>query len=321
MALPRGSFPTMITPFLPGGEIDWITTDRLIEWYIASGCVGIFTVCLSSEMYHLTPEERIEMAKHVQEKVAGRVCVVASGTFGGSIESQAEFCLKISAYCNAVVVLTCQLATKEESDEIWLQNAQKLLDLTSNIPLGLYECPDPYKRVLSPEVLKWAAQSKRFFFHKDTCCSSTQIKKKIEAVNIPDSPFRFYNANIATLDISCNDGGDGFSGISANFYPYIHSYMLKLIFSENYNSNDEAKKKVTKIQRFLSIAECVVAENYPGSAKLYLAAYGEKDGHMIAPTCRKAKYTWEEEQLIRIKELFHLQRDTCESLGITEIKF
>jgi len=191
MSLPRGSFPTMITPFLQNGDIDWATTDRLIEWYIASGCVGIFTVCLSSEMYHLSPSERIELTKHVQKKVAGRVCVVASGTFGGTVESQAEFCLEMSAHCNAVVVLTCQLASKEESDEVWLQNAQKLLDLTSNIPLGLYECPDPYKRVLSPDILKWAALTKRFFFHKDTCFSSVQIQKKNTSCQNPRHSISF----------------------------------------------------------------------------------------------------------------------------------
>lgn len=46
---------------------------------------------------------------------------------GGSIESQAEFCLAMSKFCDAVVVLTCQLAGKEESDEVWTQNAKKLL--------------------------------------------------------------------------------------------------------------------------------------------------------------------------------------------------
>jgi 4-hydroxy-tetrahydrodipicolinate synthase len=87
-------------------------------------------------MYHLTLSERIELAKFVQKEVAGRVCVVASGTFGGSIEEQAESCLSMSQYCDAVVVLTCQLTSKEESDDVWLDNAQKLLLLTKDIKLG-----------------------------------------------------------------------------------------------------------------------------------------------------------------------------------------
>ena len=33
-----------------------------------------------------------------------------------------------------------------QSDEVWLANAQKLLDMTGDIPLGLYETPVPKVR-------------------------------------------------------------------------------------------------------------------------------------------------------------------------------
>ena len=56
--------------------------------YISSGCVGLFACCQSSEMFYLSPDERLQLAKHVVETAAGRVAVVASGTFGGSVEDQ-----------------------------------------------------------------------------------------------------------------------------------------------------------------------------------------------------------------------------------------
>ena len=34
-----------------------------------------------------------------------------------------------------------------QSDEVWLANAQKLLDKTGDIPLGLYETPVPKVRL------------------------------------------------------------------------------------------------------------------------------------------------------------------------------
>eukprot|EP00041_Stephanoeca_diplocostata_P011191 m.182081 g.182081 ORF g.182081 m.182081 type:complete len:118 (-) comp18453_c0_seq6:1557-1910(-) len=87
--LPEGVFPTMITPFNDAdGTIDYPTLDKLIEWYIASGCTGLFAVCQSSEMYHISNDERLQLAQHVKDKAAGRVSVVASGTFGGPIEEQ-----------------------------------------------------------------------------------------------------------------------------------------------------------------------------------------------------------------------------------------
>lgn len=46
---------------------------ELIEWYIASGCTGLFAVCQSSEMYHMSNEDRLALAKHVVDQAAKRV--------------------------------------------------------------------------------------------------------------------------------------------------------------------------------------------------------------------------------------------------------
>ena len=43
----------MITPFTEAGEIDYEVLEATTEWYIASGCSGLFAVCQSSEMYTL----------------------------------------------------------------------------------------------------------------------------------------------------------------------------------------------------------------------------------------------------------------------------
>ena len=38
-------------------------------------------------------------------------------------------------------------------------NVTRLLELTGDIQLGLYECPVPFKRLLTPEELRWAADT------------------------------------------------------------------------------------------------------------------------------------------------------------------
>jgi 4-hydroxy-tetrahydrodipicolinate synthase len=72
------------------------------------------------------------------------------------------------------------------------------------------------------------------------------LREKIAAASSVPSPFRFYNANVETLLASNNMGGSGFSGISANFYPWLHARLCAPGTSES----DRAA-----IQRFLSVAE------------------------------------------------------------------
>lgn len=47
---------------------------------------------------------------------------------------------KMASVADVVVVLVCNLAAKEESDNVWIERCTKLLDLTPGVKLGLYEC-------------------------------------------------------------------------------------------------------------------------------------------------------------------------------------
>ena len=225
------------------------------------------------------------------------------------MEEQAAFINTMASEVDAVVVMTCHLAAEDEGAEVWQANAEKLLALTGDTPLGLYECPVPYKRVVTPAQLGWAARSGRFLFHKDTCCDSGEIAAKLEAVAGAGegSVFRFYNANVETLVYSNGLGGAGFSGISANFYPW----LLVRACAADCSAADRAR-----IQRFLSVAEVVVCDGYPRSAKAYLAQYGTVP---IYETCRKAAVrdiTYNEVQRLHFKHMKELMEDVCVGLDV-----
>ena len=79
----------MITPFHEDGDIDWDGLENLIEWYIAHGAQALFAVCQSSEMQHLTLEERRDLSAFTAKQVAGRVPVLASGHVADAQSEQA----------------------------------------------------------------------------------------------------------------------------------------------------------------------------------------------------------------------------------------
>ncbi|MHB1296557.1 MAG: dihydrodipicolinate synthase family protein [Anaerolineae bacterium] len=306
IALPAGIFPVMLTPFHDDGAIDWGGLDALVDWHIDSGVAGLFAVCQSSEMYRLTPQERLDVAARVVARAAGRVPVVASGTFGGPLEAQAREVLAMAATgVNAVVVLTCQLVAQQDPAEAWIANASRLLDLTGDVPLGLYECPEPYKRLLSPVEMAWAAASGRMRFHKDTSCMMGPITAKIEAV--AGTGFRFYNANTASLLASLRAGADGFSGIAANFFPRLYVWLCSHFAQE--------PQKAARVQRLLSAVQCTVNRLYPLSAKAFLGMAGLP----IGPTCRVTVEQPNEEDLRILEHLLGFMDEMCADLGVGPI--
>ncbi len=285
-----GVWPVMLTPFHEDGAIDWDALDELTQWYVRVGVAGLFSVAQSSEMYALRDEERLAVAGRVVQVSGGRVPVVATGTFGGSIEEQASFVRRMAAVgVDGVVVLTCQMAGVDESDDVWRANAERLLSLTGEIALGLYECPQPYKRLLSPELIGWAARTGRFRFHKDTSCMTAPIHAKIEAVR--GTPFRFYNANTATLLDSLQAGGHGYSGIAANYFPELYVWLCREF--------ERRPAESLRLQRFLTVADRLVGYKYPRSAKLFLGMRGLR----LGPMCRVGNPEFVEEEILALEQL------------------
>ena len=127
----------MLMPFRENGAIDYDGLTRITEFYVESGASGLFANCLSSEMFDLTPEERLMATKHIVKVINGRVPVVATGNFGITLDAQAEFVKRMhDTGVEAVILVTSLLAGKEDPDAVFNANTFKLMDLTEKDSTG-----------------------------------------------------------------------------------------------------------------------------------------------------------------------------------------
>jgi 4-hydroxy-tetrahydrodipicolinate synthase len=263
----KGFIPVMLTPFLSNGNIDYPALTQLTEIYLQAGSSGLFANCLSSEMFELTGKERIQAIKHVIKVVNGAVPVVATGTFGGAISEQADFVKEVSdAGVEAVIAITSLLADESESDEVFNDRVFDLIDQTDKIPLGFYECPVPYKRVLKPTQLADFVSTGRVIYHKDTCLDLGQIKEKLKLTE--GRAFGLYDAYIVHAVESLKAGASGLSCIQGNYFPELIVWLC-----DHYN--DEAfKDEVQVVQQFLIDNMDVMHNVYPVVSKYFLQKRG-----------------------------------------------
>ncbi|MBP1962894.1 dihydrodipicolinate synthase family protein [Paenibacillus aceris] len=294
--MPRGVWPTMVTPFTDTGKVDYGALEQLIEWYIDQGVHGLFAVCQSSEMFYLTLEERVDLARFVTNQAAGRVPVIASGHISDLFEEQvAEIQQVAETGVQAVVLVSNRLAGPEESDDIWFERLLKLLERVPSVPMGIYECPYPYKRLLSPQLLKRCADTGRFAFLKDTSCDLEQIAAKIEAVK--GSSLQIFNANSATLLASLRMGAAGFSGVMANFHPDIYVSL-----TEEWSAEPAA---ADMLQSFVGAASLIELQMYPVNAKYHL----RRRGLPISLHCRsKDASAFRENHKLEVEQLDAMYR-------------
>lgn len=262
----KQNWVTMITPFTENGDVDYKAIDSVVEWYIENGIDGIFSVCQSSEMFFLSLEERVKVAQRVMAATNGRAGVVVSGHISDSIEDQIKELTEMAKVgSEAVVMVTNRLAAEDESDDVWIDNAQKIIDAIPDVKFGLYECPFPYKRLLSEKVIKWCVSTGRFVFLKDTCCDNKLLKERIDMLK--GTGFKLFNANTTTLLESLRNGADGFCGVMLNFHPDLYHYLVK-------HSDEMDNAKVETYQQFATIASLIERQLYPVNAKYNMIING-----------------------------------------------
>ena len=296
---PNGVYPVMLTPFTENNEVDYEALGKLIDWYIEKGVNGLFADCQSSEMFFLSLEERVKIGEFVKKHADGRVPVVTSGHISDSLEDQAKELTAIAGTgADAVILLTNRLAKENESDEVWLENLKKLLEMIpKDVPLGFYECPYPYKRIISPELLKWCADTGRFYFIKDTSCDIENMKAKLEVIK--GTNLKLFNANTSTLLETLELGASGYSGVMANFHPELYVKLCN-IYKEN-------PSKARKIADFLIVASLIERQVYPVNAKFYQKSIGNFNSIMTRTRDIKelnATGILEIQQFIRFNEEF-----------------
>ena len=257
-------WPTVLTPFSSTGAIDWPAYEQLCEYYLSQRSTGLFALCYSSEAHFLTVEEKIRLAT-MTAAITGSEAVVAGALSNGSLDDTINLVNRLAdTGVAAVVVSTNEIARQNASDAETEHGFNRLLSETGDIDLGLYECPTPFHRLLTPEQMHRLAATDRFVFHKDTTCDANLIAAKIEAV--AGSRMRFFNANIATLSQSIRDGGDGYCGVGSNYFPRLYTLVYELATTQ--------PERADHVSAFLVQAEQLICDPYPASAKACLSLQG-----------------------------------------------
>jgi Dihydrodipicolinate synthase/N-acetylneuraminate lyase len=282
-----GVFPTMITPYNSDMNIDYGAVDALVEWYWKKGCDGIFASCQSSEIFYLSQEERIRLAEHVKlkadmlaaaDKSREPMVIVASGHISDLAEAQTNELRAIAATgVDAVILISNRLDIPNTGDSAWIKDCENLINtLDNNTILGIYECPMPFKRLLTPSIIKWCKSTDRFRFIKDTCCDADLITERIKLLS--GSSIGLYNANAQTLLESLINGASGYCGVMANFHPDIIGWLCRNFTSE--------PKLAETVQAFLCLSAFTESLTYPTSAKYHLDKYEDIPMMLYSRSCK-----------------------------------
>lgn len=189
--------------------------------------------------------------------------MVSSGHVSDSFEDQVrELNAVWKSGTDALILITNRLDPEKKGNDVFIENLQKLIErLPDDAKLGLYECPYPYKRLVTPKIFNYCISTGKFTYMKDTCCDAKIIKERVKQLS--GSGFKLLNANCQTLLKSMRDGADGYCGIMCNYHPKLYSWLCG-----NYEKDPQTADLVQSVIGTFGFTE--VGLPYPLTAKYHM---------------------------------------------------
>ncbi|WP_375584041.1 dihydrodipicolinate synthase family protein [Cyclobacterium xiamenense] len=297
--------PVMLTPYKKDKSIDYKGLEALTDHYLQSGAKGMFANCLSSEMYELSPQERLKVTETVVKRVNGRFPVVATGSFGSNAAEKADFSKRLAdTGVDAIILITSHFAEASESDDTMIRRLEEYLKHTESLALGTYECPRPYKRILSGKVLTFLLETDRLVYHKDTTEDIDAIREKLRLSR--GSGLDLYNAHMGSAVASLREGAAGLSPIAGNYYPEVIAWICQ------HAADSERKREVDWLQEKVREMETRITANYQLSSRYYL----RKSGLPMELTSRGANQPLTSEQRLVVDRAYAEVQEWKDQLGM-----
>jgi len=164
----KGVYIISATPFTDGGEIDFDSTDRLVDFYLESGVHGMTILGVLGEAPKLSAEESIRFSEHVLKRVQGRIPVVVGVSSAGNLNLKRLTDKVMSLGAAGVMVSPIGGLKTDEQIETYIGSVVK--ELAPQVPIVLQDYPQLTAVYMSAALVnKLFAQfpSLKMFKHED----------------------------------------------------------------------------------------------------------------------------------------------------------
>ena len=268
-----GTGIAIITPFLDDNRtVDWDTFEKLIEFWIENKVEYLLPCGTTGESATFTREEEQEIFTFVQQKVNGRVPLVAG--VGGNDTYEVAQAYKTLDFTGFDAILSVSPYYNKPRQEGIYQH-YKTIDAASPLPIIMYNVPGRTGMGVSAETtLRIARDCKNIFATKEASGSFDQINQIVK--NKPEDFIVISGDDGITLPmIAC--GAKGVISVVANAYPKEFSDMVRLCLTGNF------AEALPLHLKYVDVINSLFAEGSPSGVKQYMTEMGLIRNNMRLP--------------------------------------
>ncbi|PIE24270.1 MAG: 4-hydroxy-tetrahydrodipicolinate synthase [Neptuniibacter caesariensis] len=257
-----GSIVALVTPMQSNGDVDWANLDKLVDMHLEKGTDSIVAVGTTGESATLNCNEHCQVIKHIVDRVAGRIPVIA-GT-GANSTSEA---IELTEEAKKVGADACLLVTpyyNKPTQEGLYQHFKAIAEAV-DIPQILYNVPGRTACDMQTETVVRLAEIPNIVGIKE---ATGDVERGVDLVSRVPADFAVYSGDDPTAVELILGGGKGNISVTANVAPAEMAQLCKLALAGN---TEEAR---ALNNRLMPLHEKLFVEANPIPVKWALAEMG-----------------------------------------------
>ena len=245
----KGSLVALVTPMEEGGDVDYNSLKKLVDWHIQEGTNGIVSVGTTGESATLDVEEHLNVIKHTVEYVNSRIPVIA-GTGANSTSEAIELTEESKKLGADYALLVTPYYNKPNQNGL-INHYTKLADEV-DIPQILYNVPSRTACDLLPSSVKVLSEHNNIIGIKEAIGSEERINELIE-ISSRNKNFLLFSGDDPTFLSLLEKGGDGVISVAANVVPKDISRICSFVVEGRNSEAIILDKKLSNLYELLFI--------------------------------------------------------------------
>lgn len=201
-----GVVPPVVTPLLPGGEVDHASLERVVDYLVTSGVHGLFALGSTGETAYFTDATREAILRTIVSANSGRAPIIA-----GAIELTspriAETTQRLAAAGADAVVTTAPLYTLNSQAEV--DAHFRAIAAAVDVPLWAYDVPVRVHSKLSLDLLMGLAADGVIAGVKDSSIDDVGFRRLVAANAAAGRPLQLLTGHEVVVDAILLAGADG----------------------------------------------------------------------------------------------------------------
>jgi 4-hydroxy-tetrahydrodipicolinate synthase len=266
-----GAHVAIVTPFRPGGEIDWEAWSRLVDLHLRNGTDGIVVGGTTGESPTISDDELRELVRRAQGQAQGRLKIIA-GAGTNSTAGTVEKVRGMQGLGVDALLLVTPAYNRPTQEGMFRHFAAAAA--ASSVPVILYNVPSRTSVDMLPETVARLAALPRIVAIKEAVASMDRIRA-LRAACPP--AFEILSGDDASVREAMQVGCCGVISVTANVAPGLMSAMIHAALRGDHAEAARIDAKLAGLHDKLFV------EANPIPVKWALARMGLMDGTLRLP--------------------------------------